>query len=303
MAIFQSRTTLAALWMIGAIISFSTMAVAGREAAVAHDTFEIMLYRSLVGFVIVCLVLTGTRTWSRITTDLIGTHVVRNVAHFTGQNLWFFAISVIPLAQVIALEFTTPLWVIVLAPLILGERLTSARAIAALIGFVGVLIVARPNPSTINLGLVTAASAAIFFAVTLTVTKRLTRTQSTANILFWLTGMQILMGAVMAGYDGDMTLPTAQTLPLVLIIGVAGLSAHYCLTTALALAPATIVIPMDFARLPTVAILGMVIYSEPLDIWVLIGALVIFAANYYNILAEGRASRAATAPGLHRDLS
>ena len=299
----KSNTLIAALWMVGAIASFTTMAVTGREASVAYDTFEIMLYRSIVGFVIVCCVLTYTKNWNQVTTDLFGTHVVRNVAHFTGQNLWFFAITVIPLAQVIALEFTTPLWVIVLAPLILKERLTSARAIAAFIGFVGVLIVARPNPSTLNLGLVTAASAAVFFAVTLTVTKRLTLTQKTANILFWLTAMQILMGAMMAGFDGAIALPTAQTLPMLLIIGLAGLSAHYCLTSALALAPATIVIPMDFARLPTVAILGMLIYSEPLDIWVLVGAVVIFAANYYNILAEGRANRAAASPGLHRDLS
>ncbi|WP_406650456.1 DMT family transporter [Aliisedimentitalea scapharcae] len=299
----KSNTVTAAFWMVGAIASFTTMAVTGREASVAHDTFEIMFYRSVVGFLIVSAVLTITGTWRQVNTELFGIHVLRNAAHFTGQNLWFFAITAIPLAQVIALEFTTPLWVIVLAPLILKERLTSARAIAAFVGFIGVLIVARPNPSTINLGLVTAAAAAIFFAITLTVTKRLTLTQKTANILFWLTAMQILMGAVMAGYDGDFALPTVQSLPLLLIIGLAGVSAHYCLTSALALAPATIVIPMDFARLPTVAILGMLIYSEPLDIWVLVGAVVIFAANYYNILAEGRANPAAATPGLHRDLS
>lgn len=288
----MSDLTRAAFWMIGAIASFSTMAVMGREASVSHDTFEIMLYRSIVGFGIVCFVLKLTGRMHQVSTDLFGQHVIRNIAHFTGQNLWFYAITVIPLAQVVALEFTTPLWVIVLAPLIIQEPLTRARATSALLGFIGVLIVARPSPDSINTGIVMAAGAAIFFALTLTFTKRLTRSQPIANILFWLTGMQIILGLVAAGYDGDIALPTAQTFPYLVLVGICGLTAHFCLTTALSLAPASVVIPMDFARLPAVALLGMALYGEMLDIWVLVGAVIIFGANYYNVLAENRAKHA-----------
>jgi drug/metabolite transporter (DMT)-like permease len=289
----QPQIGRAALWMTGAIASFSSMAVAGREVSFALDTFEIMMYRSLFGFLIVVLVLTATRSWSQVSRRSMGLQVVRNAAHFTGQNLWFFAVTVIPLAQVFALEFTMPIWVVLLAPLLLGERLTGIRALSAVIGFIGILIVARPSPDTINAGVITAASAAFFFAITAICTKKLTRTETIACILFWLTLMQLVFGIIMAGFDGDIALPDAQTAPWLLLIAIAGLTAHFCLTNALAIAPATVVVPIDFARLPTIAIVGMVLYHEAIDIWVLVGAAVIFGGNYLNILSETRKKRVA----------
>jgi len=278
----------AALWMIGAIASFSAMAVAGREVSVAHDTFETMLYRSVVGLVIVTIALTLTRRWGHVTSQAMGLQVLRNAAHFTGQNLWFYAVTAIPLAQVFALEFTSPLWVIVLSPLILGERLTLTRAAAAGAGFLGILIVARPAPETLDPGLLAAAASAIFFALTIMLTRRLTRTQTVGCILFWLTFLQLLMGLAAAGLDGTIALPTATSAPWLVLIGVAGLMAHFCMTNALAIAPATVVVPIGFARLPTIAIVGMLVYGEALDIWVFVGAAVIFAANYLNIMHETR---------------
>ncbi|MEP5630655.1 MAG: DMT family transporter [Tateyamaria sp.] len=276
----------AALWMSGSIASFSLMAVAGREVSSSLDTFEIMMYRSVVGVIIVCILAAATGAWRGIKTDRLGVHLIRNAAHFTGQNLWFYAVTVIPLAQVFALEFTSPIWVIVLSPFILGERLTPVRALAALMGFAGILIVARPDMQSLNPGLITAASSAIFFAITIMLTKRLTRNESITSILFWLTLMQLVMGVALAGWDGNITWPDAQTGPWVFLIGGAGLLAHYCLTNALAIAPATVVVPIDFIRLPTIAVIGMFAYGEAIDIWVFIGAMVIFAGNYINIWVE-----------------
>ncbi|WP_417676114.1 DMT family transporter [Pseudodonghicola sp.] len=276
----------AALWMTGAIASFSAMAVAGRKVSFALDTFEIMMYRSALGFVIVLLVLSVTGNLRQVTTRNMGLQVMRNLVHFSGQNLWFFAVTVIPLAQVFALEFTAPLWVIVLAPLVLGERLTPTRAMAAAIGFVGILIVARPSPDTLNAGVFAAAAAAVFFAFTNMLTKKLTRSHSVANIMFWLTLLQLGFGVIAAGYDGDIALPDAITLPWLVVIALGGLLAHFCITNALSIAPAAVVMPIDFARLPTIAVVGMLLYGEPLDIWVFVGAAVIFAGNYLNILSE-----------------
>ncbi|MDK3072826.1 DMT family transporter [Sedimentitalea sp. JM2-8] len=289
----MNPTFRAALWMTGAIASFSSMAVAGREASFALDTFEIMMYRSIIGVLVVSTVLTVTGGWPRVTTRSLGTQALRNIVHFTGQNLWFYSVTVIPLAQVFALEFTSPLWVIVLSPLLLGERITPVRALAATIGFVGILIVARPSPDTFSPGLLTAALAAVFFALTTMFTKRLTRTESVGCILFWLTVIQLLLGLITAGYDGDIALPDAQTAPYLVVIGFAGLLAHFCITNALAIAPATVVVPFDFARLPAIAVVGMLLYGEPLDMWVLIGAAIIFVGNYMNILAETRKNRVA----------
>ena len=280
----------AALWMTGSIASFSSMAVAGREVSGELDTFEIMMYRSLVGVLIVCTLAGVTGAWRSIKTERFSTHLMRNLAHFTGQNLWFYAVTVIPLAQVFALEFTSPIWVIVLSPLVLGERLTLVRGLAAMMGFIGILIVARPDMAGLNAGVITAASSAIFFALSIMLTKRLTRSEGITSILFWLTVMQLVMGVVMAGWDGDVALPNAQTAPWVFLIGCAGLLAHYCLTNALAIAPATVVVPIDFIRLPTIAVIGMLVYNEAIDIWVFVGALIIFAGNYLNIWVETRRS-------------
>lgn len=278
----------AALWMLGAIGSFSAMAVAGRELGPVLDTFEIMTYRSFFGVLIVLSFAFATGKWREIGTDALGLHFIRNLAHFTGQNLWFYAVTVIPMAQLFALEFTSPLWVIVLAPLILGERLTAVRAIAAVMGFIGILIVARPDMAGINSGMIAAASCAIFFALVAMFTKRLTRTQSITSILFYLTVMQLVFGLICAGYDGDMTLPDAGSLPFLVVIGICGLLAHFCITKALQIAPATVVMPIDFARLPIIAIVAMLIYQEALDVWVFVGAAVIFAGNYLNIWFETR---------------
>jgi drug/metabolite transporter (DMT)-like permease len=278
-----SNNLKAALWMLGAIASFSAMAVAGRAVSHALDTFEIMTYRSLVGIVVLWVILTLNGQWRQVTRRSLGTHVIRNAAHFTGQNLWFYAVTAIPLAQVFALEFTSPIWVVLLSPLILGEPLTRLRLMSVLAGFMGILIVARPSPDTISPGLIAAASSAVFFALSVMYTRLLTRTETVLCIMFWLTLMQAVFGIIFSAWDGDMVAPSAQTLPWLVLIGFAGLLAHYCLTSALAIAPATVVVPIDFVRLPTIAIVGMLLYGEALDAWVFVGAAVIFAANYANI--------------------
>jgi len=283
-----SPTVQACLWMLGAIVSFTSMAIAGRAVSLDLDTFEIMMYRSLIGVVIVVTIAGLAGTLPEVRTRKMGLHFIRNISHFAGQNLWFYSITVIPLAQVFALEFTSPLWVIVLAPLVLGEKLTRSQAIAAVIGFIGILVVTRPSPETYHVGLVTAALAAIGFAGSAVFTRKLTRTETITCILFYLTVMQAVLGLAFAGFDGDIALPTAANLPWVVVIAVAGLVAHFCLTTALSLAPATIVMPIDFTRLPVIAIVGVVLYAEPLDPFVLLGAALIFGANYYNIWSSTR---------------
>ncbi|SFK64357.1 DMT family transporter [Shimia haliotis] len=288
----MNTTVKAALWMIGAIASFTSMAIAGRAVSHAFDTFEIMMYRSLVGVVIVLVVATCAGTINQVSRKNLGLHFIRNVCHFTGQNLWFYAITVIPLAQVFALEFTSPIWAILLAPLLLGERLRPVGLFSAFIGFVGILIVARPTPETINPGQLAALMAAVGFALTALFTRKLTRTESITSILFFLTVLQAIFGVVFAGFDGDIALPTMATAPWLILIACAGLVAHFCMTTALSLAPASIVMPIDFVRLPLIAVVGALFYSEPIDMFVVLGAALIFGGNYLNILSDHR-SRAA----------
>ena len=275
--------------MLGSISAFIAMAIATRQIKGVHDTFEILAFRSVVGFVLVVAVGLMTGQLSRIRRDRLGGHVLRNMFHFTGQSLWFWAVTAIPLAQVFALEFTSPIWVILLSPLVLGERLTRMKLVAAGFGFAGVLIVAQPDFSDPNLGVLAAAGSAVFFASTTLMTKRLTKDEAVIGILFWLTLFQSLFGIVAAGHDGVVHWPTLQTLPWLGLIGVCGVLAHFSLTSALTLAPASFVMPIDFLRLPLIAVIGAMAYAEPLDPFVLVGGAVIFLGIWVSVRAELRA--------------
>jgi len=271
-----ARPLAAASWMIGAIASFTAMAVAARQIAGVHDTFEILAFRSLVGFCIVLGVGAAFGRLGDIRTDRLPSHLLRNIFHFTGQSLWFWAITMIPLAQVFALEFTSPIWVILLSPLVLGETLTARKLLAAACGFVGVLIVARPDFGHVEPGVLAALTAAFFFASTTLLTKALTLGEAILSILFWLTLMQFVFGTVAMLADGAVTLPTRATLPWLCLIGVAGVSAHLSLTSALSLAPASQVVPIDFARLPVIAAIGALVYNEAVPPTLFLGAALIF---------------------------
>ncbi|MEQ9038418.1 MAG: DMT family transporter [Silicimonas sp.] len=283
-----SRPLVAAAWMTGAIVSFSSMAVAGRTLSGELDTFEMMMYRSFIGLAVVLGVGLSMGKMREVRFDRLPLHFLRNLSHFTGQNLWFYALSLITLAQVFALEFTSPIWVVVFAVLFLGERLTPMRLLAVALGFAGALAVARPGAGGDPAGLALAAASAVGFAGSIVCTKMLTRTETIFGILFWLTAMQAVMGIVATGWDGDIAWPSAAAWPWVALIGCAGLLAHTCLTNALAVAPATVVTPMDFLRLPVIAMVGMLAYGEPLDVWVFLGAALIFGGNYLNIWSESR---------------
>ncbi|MFV0475252.1 MAG: DMT family transporter [Pikeienuella sp.] len=284
----QSRPLMALAYMMGATLSFTLMAVAGRELASKLDTFEIMTYRSVIGVVIVVAIAFARGLTGRIRARRLGLHAFRNLGHFAGQNLWFYAVALIPFSQLFAFEFSVPLWVALAAPFFLNERLTRTRITAAAIGFVGILLVARPDVSGFSAGMIAALLSAVGFSISSISTKILTRTESTISIMFWLTVMQLCFGLICAGYDLDIALPTQAELPWVAAVGLGGLAAHFCITSALGFAPATVVFPLDFARLPIVAVIGMLFYDEPLAPLVFLGAAIIFAANFLNIRAETR---------------
>ena len=283
----------AGIWMTGAMVSFTLMAISGRALADRLDTFEIMTYRSLIGIVIVLVVANYAGTMGQITTRRMRLHIIRNLFHFAGQNLWFFAVIYVPLSQLFVFEFSTPLWVAAFAPLFLAERLTLTRFAAAAVGFIGILVVVRPDFSALPPELIAAALCAVGFAGATVATKLLTRTETVTCILFWLVVLQALFGLVMAGYDGQMDIPRGGEWGWVSLIGICGLCAHFCITSALQLAPATVVTPFEFLRLPMVSVVGVWLYNEGLEWQGFVGALVVLWANWLNIRAETKAKQQA----------
>ena len=289
----QQNLLKAGLWMGAAILSFSAMAVAGRELLADMNTFELMLYRSIVGFLCVCAVMAARPGgFALARTRHLRLHLLRNAVHYTGQNLWFYAISIIALSQVVAIEFTNPIWVALLAPFLLGERLTRAKLVAAVLGFVGVVIVAQPGQAPIGPGQIAVAVAALCYALNTIYTKQIMRHDHVLTVIFWMT---LTQGAasLFLSLPGGIPAPTLHDLPLILVVGLTGVTAHFSLTSALGWAPATIVAPMDFARLPIIATVGMLVYGEPLSPMVAVGALVIVVANLINLRDGARPRRAA----------
>jgi len=284
----QSQPLKAALWMVGAIVSFVLMSVAGRVVQVELNTFELMFWRSLMGFLLVVAIIRLRRgDFAIVRTRHWGLHLVRNTFHFAGQNLWFYGLMMIPLSQLVALEFTGPIWVVLLAPVFLGERLTGVRLAITMVGFVGVLVVAQPGVQPLNLGHLAGVLAAVGFAMNLIFTRKIMLHDHVLTVLFWMTLSQAGMALLLALASG-FTWPSLAMLPWLAIIALTGLSAHYSLTSALGLAPATLVAPMEFARLPIVALVGVWLYAEALDPMVFLGAAIIFSANFLNLRLNSR---------------
>ncbi|MDW3206569.1 MAG: DMT family transporter [Alphaproteobacteria bacterium] len=272
----------AAVWMMGALTSFALMAVAGREISREMDTFQLMFYRSIIGIVIVVAIgamLPGGL--GRFRTGHFRMHLARNVAHFIGQFCWFLSITLISLAEVFAIEFTTPIWVALIAPLFLAESMNRYRAIAIAIGFVGVLVVLRPGVVEFGAGHIAMLIGSFAFSLSMITTKKLSATESPLSILFWMAVLQAPMGLI--GSLSDFTLPGTESALWLIVVGVGGLTAHFCIAQAFRWADAMVVAPMDFLRLPLIAVVGMLLYSEALDPFVFLGGAVILVGNWINI--------------------
>ncbi len=276
-----------ALWMGGAVLSFSLMAVAVRELARTMGSFEILFLRSLVSLLIV-LAIVPFFGWRTLRTQRFGLHVFRNVVHFGGQYAWVYAISMLPLATVFAIEFTMPVWTAVLAMLILGERMNRGRAVMLALGLAGILIILRPGYADVSPAALVMLAGAFAYASIMIATKRLAQTDSALAILFYMAAVQVPIGLLPALQDW--VTPGLSDLPWVVAIGASGLLAHFCMTRAFRLADAMVVVPIDFLRLPLIAVVGLLFYGEPIELATLLGAAVIFAGTYYSIRREGRAA-------------
>jgi drug/metabolite transporter (DMT)-like permease len=291
------RIAWAVIWMIGALVSFTLVAIAGRGAgARGVDALQIAVWRTLIGFAILLVIVTvqGIPLGS-LRSQLPGTQVIRNLIHFTAQFCWLYALTRMPLAELTAIEFTAPIWVALLAPFLIGERLSAIRLATAVLGFIGVLIVVRPGAIPLSAGTPFALAAAIGFALSMITTKRLLRGDSAFTVLFWMQGVQVVIGLGLVfggyalGYGRGLIVPDLVTFGWLAGVGVFGLTAHYALAKAFTHADAIVVAPMDFLRLPLIATVGLLIYAEPLDPWVLVGGIIVVVANLLNVRGERRA--------------
>jgi len=275
-------------WMTGTLIAFSVMAVSVRGLAGRLSIFEILTVRSSVALIIlVSLAIVRPDLRRSFAPQQLRLHFIRSLVHFGGQYSWALSLTLLPLAVVFTLEFMLPVFVVILAVLFLGERMTVGRMIVIVFGFVGALVILRPGLATFQPASLLVLLAALFYAVFNVLTKKMTSNTTTFAIVFWMNLMQLPMG--LAGSDPLFVQKLdLSNLPSVLGIGVAGLAAHYCLTNAFRWGDASLVTPLDFLRIPLIAVVGWWFFGETVDIWVFVGGLIILAGILWNLRAETR---------------
>jgi drug/metabolite transporter (DMT)-like permease len=276
---------IATAWMAGTLLSFTAVALGARELSAQLSPFEIMFLRSGISLAILTLLVCRSG-WRQISSRRLGTHLLRNCAHFAGQSGWFYGIASIPLAMVFALEFTTPVWTTLLAMALAGERLTRTRLLAVGLGLAGMLVILRPGAAAIHPAALAVLLGAVGYGMSHVLTKRLVEVDTPLTILFYMAVVQLPLGFIPALMRWKTPGPAAW--PWLLLIGVAVLTAHYCMARALALADAMVVVPLDFLRLPLIGLLGFLFYHERPGGWVFAGAFLMLSGNLLNVRAEGR---------------
>lgn len=271
----------AALWMCGWLAAMLMMLVAGRATARELNVFQIMEVRSLIGILLLYPLIYRQGGFSTLRTSRPLQHILRNSAHYISQYLWFVALTLIPIAQVVSIEFTMPIWTAIFAAMFIGERITVWKALAIVLGLAGVLVIVRPSFSAVNTGQLIMVAAAIGFGISIVLMKSLTRTDSVVTIIFWMLIVQSVIGLIPAIYVWQA--PSAQVWPWLLVVAFCGAYSHFCMAQAMRYADATVVIPMDFLRMPLSAVVGWLVYNETLDMFTAAGVGLILLGNLLNL--------------------
>jgi drug/metabolite transporter (DMT)-like permease len=277
--------------MVGALLSFSVMAVSIRALAkLGLSIFEILAIRSGVALILL-IVLFAVRPDLRLHTlpRRMKLNLIRNGVHYASQFAWALSITMLPLAMVFALEFTMPGWTVVLAVWVLHERITPSRIGVVVFGLIGVLVILRPGITSFNPAALLVLAAAFGYAITMIATKQLTMTETTLGIVFWMAVIQFPLSLLGSDPTVFFHLDARHILPAI-ALGIAGLTSHFCLSNAFRAGDATLVVPLDFMRIPLIAVVGWANYGERLDIFVLLGALIIVAGVLWNLRAEAAQS-------------
>jgi drug/metabolite transporter (DMT)-like permease len=280
----QQSNFKAALWMVGSVASFLVMSVAGRETTASLDVFQVMEFRSVIGFFILLPLVFMAGGFAAMRTGRPLQHIGRNAAHYAGQAAWLYALTLIPLGELVSIEFTTPIWTALLAVIFLGEKLSRARIAAIVLGLIGIVIIVRPGIGTAETGHFIVLGAAVAFGISVVMVKSLTRSDSVVRIIFWMLIIQSVIGfypAILVWKN-----PPAELWPWLFVIAFTGMSSHFCMARALVHADATVISPMDFLRVPLSALIGWMLYSEQIDMFTAGGALLILAGNLLNL--QGR---------------
>ncbi|MEO6624055.1 MAG: DMT family transporter [Burkholderiaceae bacterium] len=268
-------------WMAGWLTLMVVMAVAGRQVTRTLDVFQVMEVRSLIGLLLLYPLVRAAGGLRAMRTNLPVLHVARNIVHYGAQYAWLYALTLIPLAQLVALEFTMPIWTVLLAAAFLGEPLHRWKAAAVALGVAGVVMIVKPTGAEVSPGQFIALAAAAGFAVSVILVKLLTRTEEATRIMFWMLIVQSVLGLWPA--LAVWRWPSAPVWGWLFVVAFCGTFSHYCMARAMRHAQATVIVPMDFLRVPLTALAGWAVYAERIDLLMVLGTGLILVGNLLNL--------------------
>ncbi len=266
------------MWMILAAAAFAGMTGVIRHVSADLPPLEIVFFRTLFGllFMMPWLIRNGFSEFRR---ELLELYVVRAVLGVVAMTAWFYAVTMIPITQATALNFTWPLFGAVLAAVVLNEYVPVGRWFGTMLGFAGAIVIIRPEVGGLSGGAVVALIAAAAIAASAIVIKILARSQSTNGVIAYSHVLLMPMTLVPALFVWRTPSPTM--LLWLLLLGALATLAHVGVTRAVRVADASLVLPFDFMRLPFVAIIGYAAFGETLDAQTLVGATIIGVATVY----------------------
>lgn len=277
-----------ALWMLVACLSFAVMSALIRQLSAYMHPFEVVLFRNLAGFAFMLPWLLRSGVIA-LRTDHHRLYLGRSFLGFLSMLAWFSALALMPLAEATALSFTAPLFATVFAVLILGEIVRARRWTATAVGFVGAMIVLRPGFAEPGLGHTLLLVSAALHGFNAIVVKQLTRTENPNAIVTYTTLYILPMSLVPALFVW--TIPPWEAVPWIVLLGLVATFGHQALTRAFMVADTSVVMSLDFGRLPFVALIAWLAFGEVPDLWTWIGAAVIVAASVYTAQREAAVAR------------
>ena len=277
----RNKNALGIAWMLGFIINISIMAISIRELSLKYTSFEIQNFRNIFSIIIIILIFMVTKN-TNLNTFQLKNNFIRNIFHFIGQSAWTWGLTVLPLAVVFSLEFTMPIWAVIIAIVLLKEKITLNKICFLIIGLMGTWIIFMPDTKYIGFYNIIVLCSAITYAIAHNFTKKLTSTDSILSILFFMSIIQLPFSLVGSLIIGNIQYNIMMEIPLIILLTVTSLLAHYSLSSALKYSDASIVLPIDYIRLPLIVFIGWYYYDEKISTNVVIGSiLIIFGVVFF----------------------
>ena len=264
-------------------VAFSIMHGLVRFVSEVLPPFQIAFFRNIFGLAFLFPLLMRSR-FAILRTKQIGLHALRGVINMAAMLMFFTALSISPIAKVTALGFTAPIFMAILAVLVLGERFRIYRWSAIFLGFVGMLIILRPGLVAIDTGALLVTASAALWAIAMIIIKIQSRTESSLTIVAY---MGIFLGVFSIAPALWVWQPFGfKTLGLMVLIGLFGSIAQMAISQSLKETDPTALMPFDFLKLIWTAMIGAWFFAEIPDIYTWIGATVIFLSGLFIAFRE-----------------